>query len=185
MRAAGWTWTVSRAQHEVARTSCAVLLSCCLLQVFGLPSARMDVPLPVMRSVANTHNYGNEQTGGCHGELHVLPVRCDPVATAAVAIYSCSCSAGWLCCVPAAYQLLSPPNCVDLGVKEEHLHQRRSRQEMQELLAEAGIGMAEGEFDAVFRLAAGAGSVPSLDDEYSLEQLMRARQQYLRECVGL
>jgi hypothetical protein len=155
---------------------------CCVafLQVFGLPSARTDVPLPTLRSVANTHNYGNEQTGeGVESCMRFLrAVLCCARASSSSCQQS---SAGWLCCVPAAYQLLSPPKCVDLGVKEEHLHERRSRGEMQELLAEAGIGMAEQEFDAVFRLAAGS----ECGDECSLEQLMRARQQYLRECVGL
>ena len=87
---------------------------CVLPQVFGLPSVRTNVPLPATRSVANTHNYGNE---------------------------------------PTAYQLLTPPKCVDMGVKEEHLLQPRGRQEMQELLAAAGIGMSEPEFEAVFGLA--------------------------------
>ncbi len=38
------------------------LLIChaCLVQTFGLPSVRTDVPAPTNRSVANTHNYGNE-----------------------------------------------------------------------------------------------------------------------------
>lgn len=111
--------------------------------MFGLPSVRNDVPLPAARSVANTHNYGNE---------------------------------------PTAYQLLTPPTCVTLGVKEEHLLQPRSRQEMQELLTEAGIGMADEEFDAVFGLAA---ELNGTGDECSLEQLMQARQQYLRQCAGL
>ncbi len=31
-----------------------------LLQVFGVPSIRTDVHVPRQRSVANTHNYGNE-----------------------------------------------------------------------------------------------------------------------------
>lgn len=114
------------------------------MQVFGLPSVRTDVPLPATRSVANTHNFGNE---------------------------------------PTAYQLLTPPKCVDLGVKEEHLLQPRSRQEMQELLADAGIGMAGEEFDAVFGLAVALNGTGA--EECSLEQLMKARQQYLRQCVGL
>jgi hypothetical protein len=115
-----------------------------MLQVFGLPSVRTDVPLPATRSVANTHNFGNE---------------------------------------PTAYQLLTPPKCVDLGVKEEHLLQPRRRQEMQELLAEAGIGMAEDEFDAVFGMAVDLNGTGL--EECSLEQLMQARKEYLNHCAGL
>lgn len=116
------------------------------VQVFGLPSVRVDVPQPANRSVANTHNYGNEPTAG---------------------------------------QLLTPPRCVELGVKEEHLLQPRSRQELEELLSEAGIGMADEEFDAVLSLAL-AESAPGCGyEECSLEQLMRARRMYLQQAVGL
>jgi hypothetical protein len=115
-----------------------------VVQVFGLPSVRNDVPLPATRSVANTLNYGNE---------------------------------------PTAKQLLTPPKCVDLGVKVEHLLQPRSRQEMQELLADAGIGMAEDEFDAVFGMAVDANGTGA--EECSLEELMLARKQYLKACAGL
>jgi hypothetical protein len=114
------------------------------VQIFGLPSVRTDVPLPATRSVANTHNYGNEPTAG---------------------------------------QLLTPPKCVDLGVKEEHLLQLRSKQELQGLLAEAGIGMADEEFEAVFSMAAAANGEGA--EECSLEQLMRARKIYLMQCTGM
>lgn len=114
------------------------------MQVFGLPSVRVDIPEPLIRSVANTQNFGNE---------------------------------------PTALQLLLPPKCVDLGVQQEHLLQPRSRQELQELLGEAGVGMAEDEFEAVFGLAVavnGAGL-----QECSLEELMQARTAYLKQAAGL
>lgn len=106
------------------------------MQVFGLPSVRVDIPEPLTRSVANTQNFGNE---------------------------------------PTALQLLLPPKCVDLGVRQEHLLQPRSRQELQEQ-EEAGVGMADDEFEAVI----GAGV-----QECSLEELMQARAAYLKQAAGL
>lgn len=139
----------TRDVNTLTAASAIVCWVCVCVQVFGLPSVRTDVPLPVARSVANTHNYGNE---------------------------------------PTAYQLLTPPKCVDLGVKEEHLLQPRSRHEMQELLGAAGIGMADDDFDAVFGLAvalSGAAGGAGGEGECSLEELMQARQQYLKSCAGL
>jgi hypothetical protein len=54
---------------------------------------------------------------------------------------------------------------------------------MQELLAEAGIGMAEDEFDAVFGMAVDINATGL--EECSLEQLMQARKEYLNHCAGL
>jgi hypothetical protein len=54
---------------------------------------------------------------------------------------------------------------------------------MQELLADAGIGMADEEFDAVFGMAVAANGTGA--EQCSLEELMLARKQYLRVCAGL
>lgn len=89
---------------------------------------------------------------------------------------------------PTAYQLLTPPKCIEVGVKEEHLLQPRGRQEMRELMGEAGIGMGDDEFEAVFGLAAGGCVQGEAELEHacvSLEEFMVARQHYLRQCVGL
>jgi hypothetical protein len=95
---------------------------------------------------------------------------------------------------PSAAQLLTPPSCVDLGVQEAHLLQRRTRGEMQGLLADAGIGIMGDEFEAVFALAAAAGDGGSSASsggsgqgpaECSLQDFMAARQLHLRQQVGL
>lgn len=57
------SWLDSLVRQGTRAPGRHVRCCCHCLQIFGLPSARTDVPLPVMRSVANTHNYGNEQTG--------------------------------------------------------------------------------------------------------------------------
>jgi hypothetical protein len=72
---------------------------------------------------------------------------------------------------------------VGLGVKEEHLLQLRSAQEIQQLLASAGIGMQAGEFGAVFELAAAAEGADG--QHASLEGLMAARSIWLRQQAGL
>lgn len=86
---------------------------------------------------------------------------------------------------PTAGQLLAPPKCVDLGVKEEHLLQLRSREEMLALLTEARIGMEDEEFQAVFVMAAATEGFQGPQQQCRLESFMAARQQYLRQLVGM
>lgn len=88
---------------------------------------------------------------------------------------------------PTAGQLLTPPKCVDLGVKEEHLLALRSRDEMLQLLNEAGISMDGEEFEVVFCGAAAMdGAVGPLDElQCSLDSLLKVRHSVMQQQAGL
>jgi hypothetical protein len=85
---------------------------------------------------------------------------------------------------PSAGQLLAPPKCVDLGVKEEHLLQLRSRDELQQLLADAGLALQQQEFEEVLQQAEGVR-----DEQQqlwcSLDAFMAARRCWLKQQAGL
>lgn len=88
---------------------------------------------------------------------------------------------------PSARQLLTPPKCVDLGVKEEHLLALISRPELHQLLDEAGISMEAEEFEAIFCSAAEVdGAVGQLEDlQCSLESFIKVRQHIMQQQAGL
>ncbi|WIA10245.1 hypothetical protein OEZ85_010445 [Tetradesmus obliquus] len=85
---------------------------------------------------------------------------------------------------PSAGQLLAPPKCVDLGVKEEHLLQLRSPDELAQLLADAGLALGQQEFEEVLAQAEGVR-----DEQQqlwcSLDAFMAARRSWLQQQAGL
>ncbi|KAF6255181.1 hypothetical protein COO60DRAFT_241792 [Scenedesmus sp. NREL 46B-D3] len=85
---------------------------------------------------------------------------------------------------PSAGQLLAPPKCVDLGVKEEHLLELRSPDDLQQLLAAAGLALQQQEFEQVLQLA------EAVRDEQqqlwcSLDAFMAGRRRWLQQQAGL
>jgi hypothetical protein len=85
---------------------------------------------------------------------------------------------------PSAGQLLAPPKCVDLGVKEEHLLELCSPDELQQLLADAGLALQQHEFEEVLQQAEGVR-----DEQQqlwcSLDAFMAARRRWLQQQAGL
>lgn len=57
---------------------------------------------------------------------------------------------------PDALQLLRPPKSVERGVHEEHYMAIRSKDEVRDLVADAGIELEDGTFEHVFKMAADA-----------------------------
>lgn len=57
---------------------------------------------------------------------------------------------------PDALQLLRPPKSVERGVHEEHYMAIRSKEEVRDLVADAGIELEDGTFEHVFKMAADA-----------------------------
>eukprot|EP00878_Enallax_costatus_P037930 GHUV01043033.1.p1 GENE.GHUV01043033.1~~GHUV01043033.1.p1 ORF type:complete len:345 (+),score=106.36 GHUV01043033.1:181-1215(+) len=88
---------------------------------------------------------------------------------------------------PTAGQLLTPPKCVDLGVKEEHFLALRSRDEMVRLLDEAGISMDGEEFEVVFCRAAQMDGVdgPVGELRCSLDSFLKLRHYVMQQQAGL
>ncbi|KAI8467430.1 MAG: hypothetical protein J3K34DRAFT_481434 [Monoraphidium minutum] len=83
--------------------------------------------------------------------------------------------------------LLAPPHWAELGVSEEQLAAPRGREGLAALAAAAALDLGEGEFEEVFRRAAAAEGEDGerCDARCSLAAFMAARQQWLREAVGL
>lgn len=88
---------------------------------------------------------------------------------------------------PTAGQLLTPLKCVDLGVKEEHLLAMRNREEIMQLLRDAGISTTDDEFEAIFGLAAELDGVDAASEKLqcSLDSFMKARYQLMQQQAGL
>jgi hypothetical protein len=90
-----------------------------------------------------------------------------------------------------ARQLLAPPRSAELGVGQVELEAPRSEGEMAGLVAAAGLGMGEAEFQQVFfeaarlEAATAVGSVAGGGARCSLAGFMEARQQLLRQQAGM
>lgn len=73
-------------------------------------------------------------------------------------------------------------------MKEEHLLEPRSREELLRLLADAGIAMEVKEFEAALRLAADTDGVLLEDDQQqccSLDAFLKARKYMLQQQAQL
>ena len=84
---------------------------------------------------------------------------------------------------PDAQQLLRPPRSVERGVNEEHYMALRGRDEVQELMVEAGIDLSSGDFDKVFAIAAEADGEQDQcclvrDASQGIVLIVRTAQQY-------
>ena len=84
---------------------------------------------------------------------------------------------------PAASHLLTPGIGAERGVSEDQYVQLRSKDEIKELVEEAGIFFrGDDEFDAAFGMAA---TMCGASDACSVETLLHAKQHLLRSSAGL
>jgi hypothetical protein len=81
---------------------------------------------------------------------------------------------------PDAMQLLRPPKSVERGVKEEHYMALRSKQEVAELVQEAGIELSEEDFERAFAMAVEADSE---EGQCCLDTFFRARHHVLAQTL--
>ncbi|MEW5318517.1 MAG: hypothetical protein WDW38_009733 [Sanguina aurantia] len=84
---------------------------------------------------------------------------------------------------PDAMQLLAPSRSAERGVGDEHYLKLTTRQEMQELVTEAGIDLTGEDFDIVFRFAADADGRG--EDRCCLDTFFRARHAVLAQSLAV
>jgi hypothetical protein len=89
------------------------------------------------------------------------------------------------CMTSSVRQLLAPPHWAEIGVTEQQLQAQRGREGIAALAVAAGVTFSsEGEFNELFQAAASAGAEGD-GGSCSLARFMEARQQWLRQQVGV
>lgn len=83
---------------------------------------------------------------------------------------------------PDALQLLKPPKSAERGINEEHYIVMRDKEEMRDIVAAAGLPLAEEEFDQIWNMSV---DCDRQQDKCCLDTFMKVRHHILARMNGL